>query len=136
MGPETANDAFTALSNVWKVAHCRPQVLMARGLLLWRWSSLDKAMRHIREADNQRAKGASLALLAFRLCLSQWPEARQLASTLGRSDAVQLIDQWEAEAKKIVLFFVGTSVSDLKDKEVMPGVRQVDMLIPVSDGVQ
>eukprot|EP00406_Dinophysis_acuminata_P076885 CAMPEP_0179251864 /NCGR_PEP_ID=MMETSP0797-20121207/21912_1 /TAXON_ID=47934 /ORGANISM="Dinophysis acuminata, Strain DAEP01" /LENGTH=519 /DNA_ID=CAMNT_0020959663 /DNA_START=42 /DNA_END=1601 /DNA_ORIENTATION=+ len=132
---EAANDAFTAMAGVWGVKSARPLLLMARGLLLWRWSLLGKALSHLREAEHQRAAGAPLAALALRLCLSQWPDARRSAEKLQRQDVLALVDRWEAAASKMNLFFPEPTEFVPEDKEVMPGIRQSDMRIQVSEGV-
>mmetsp|Transcript_83094 Transcript_83094/g.185624 ORF Transcript_83094/g.185624 Transcript_83094/m.185624 type:complete len:533 (+) Transcript_83094:79-1677(+) len=135
---EAANDAFTAMAGVWSCKAARPQLLMARGLLLWRWSLLGKALSHLKEAEKQHAKGAPLALLALRLCLSQWPEARDVAERLGRKDALEVIDRWEAASFKMHVFHPEETQTERakfvpQDVEVMPGVRQTDVKIRTSD---
>ncbi|CAE8714802.1 unnamed protein product [Polarella glacialis] len=134
---EAANDAFTAMAAVWGSCKAsRPQLLLARGLLLWRWSLLGKALAHLKEADSQGATGASLALLAQKICLSQWLDARRHAEELGRRDVLEVLDHWETAACKMDLFFPRSTAMVPQPAEVMPGIRMTDMLIPISEDVE
>eukprot|EP00408_Alexandrium_pacificum_P064715 CAMPEP_0171177742 /NCGR_PEP_ID=MMETSP0790-20130122/12396_1 /TAXON_ID=2925 /ORGANISM="Alexandrium catenella, Strain OF101" /LENGTH=553 /DNA_ID=CAMNT_0011642649 /DNA_START=104 /DNA_END=1763 /DNA_ORIENTATION=- len=133
---EAANDAFTAMAEVWKCKSARPQLLLARGLLLWRWALLGKALAHLREAESQRARAAPLAHLALRLCLSQWPAARLAAEKLGRKDVLDAVGRWEAVTGKMNVFFPQPAEMSLEDKQVAPGVLQKDMRVRVSEDVE
>eukprot|EP00930_Biecheleria_cincta_P006696 TRINITY_DN10775_c0_g1_i1.p1 TRINITY_DN10775_c0_g1~~TRINITY_DN10775_c0_g1_i1.p1 ORF type:complete len:595 (+),score=112.17 TRINITY_DN10775_c0_g1_i1:73-1857(+) len=130
---EAANDAFTAMAAVWGCKSARSQLLMARGLLLWRWSLLGKALAHLQEAVKQRAPGAPLVLLGLRLCLSQWPEARQAAEKLGRKDALLFIDHWESVCSQMQVFRPERKTDKTKlgteDVERIPGIHSSHCLM-------
>mmetsp|Transcript_10263 Transcript_10263/g.32552 ORF Transcript_10263/g.32552 Transcript_10263/m.32552 type:complete len:527 (-) Transcript_10263:124-1704(-) len=133
---EAANDAFTAMAGVWSHKSARPQLLLARGLLLWRWSLLGKAQAHLKEAQLQGAKGAAPAALALKLCLSQWPLAREGAEKFRCADVLGALRAWDDAAAKMQVFVPEAAAQAPEDKEVMPGVRQTDLRIKVSDDAE
>ena len=89
-GFESANKVFALLQDGIKNKSLRPQLLLARGLLYWRWSRLNRALQDITLAQRLGAEEAPKVLLALRICLSQIPDARALAEELKEVEAVTL----------------------------------------------
>lgn len=77
----------------------------------------------------------SSELLALQIALGRWPEALALAKKLQLPEAQQLVEAWQSNDSPgrfspSPALFEGTPMD-----EVMPGVRQIDGLIPIEDGV-
>ncbi|CAE8623254.1 unnamed protein product [Polarella glacialis] len=133
---DAANAAFGALAQAFdgEKKSLDSKLLLARGLLYWRWSRLDRALKDLTEAHRQKVEGAPQALLAMRLCLSQFPDAQILAIELGDTEAVNHIDRWAVAAQKMSnLFFPSLVNFEPRELEVLPGVLQRDVLIPTSE---
>lgn len=101
---------------------------VAKALLLWRWQRLQMAL----EMETWKE---SSELLALQIALGRWPEALTLAKKLQLVEAQQLVEAWQANDSPgrfspSPALFEGVPVD-----EVMPGVRQIDGLIPIEEGV-
>merc|ERR1712110_1345333 len=102
-------------------------VLLARGLLFWRWSMHERALHDLSDAVRKHVPGAPQCLLALRMCLGQWPAARELAVTLDLEEALAYIDGLVAAAdSRNGVFNPSPATFEAGNVDVMPGVRQVD----------
>lgn len=102
---------------------------LAKALLLWRWQRLQMAL------EEMETRKESSELLALQIALGRWPEALALAKTLQLPEAQQVVEAWQSNDSPgrfspSPALFEGTPMD-----EVMPGVRQIDGLIPIEDGV-
>jgi len=127
------------------VAAERPRVLLARGLLYWRWSMLGAALEDLRGAASAIPPGGSgggggegvhadagRALLALLLCLSRWDEAQRLAHALGEQRVAGLVEKWFTAAEKMRHLFLPKQTDFCpEDMEVVPGVVRADVRVPV-----
>lgn len=116
--------------------HTLSQLLLARGLLFWRWSMLDRALQDLTEAYDSDASSAAPALLALHICLSQWTTARCLAKELSDSEATSLIEQWSlaARSSQSNLFFAQAADFVSKETKVADCYRQADVHIEAAEG--
>lgn len=114
------------------------ELLVARGLLFWRWSMLDRALQDLTEAYSVGKRvSAAQALLALRISLSQWPAAQQLAKELGQTAGAGLIDAWYSAAHKMQnLFFPQEAKYIAEEVDIVPGFRQVDARVTAAEGAQ
>ncbi|CAK9100324.1 Superoxide dismutase [Fe] [Durusdinium trenchii] len=96
-------------------------------LLLWRQQRPQEALQ-VLESEMERPEGLEELHLALEICLGRWPEAAARALQLRHEDAQRLIDGWRAAPGR---FAPSPALFWPEPKEVMPGICQIDDLIPI-----
>mmetsp|Transcript_41958 Transcript_41958/g.75126 ORF Transcript_41958/g.75126 Transcript_41958/m.75126 type:complete len:588 (+) Transcript_41958:149-1912(+) len=134
---DAANASLGALTKAVRTdSASRPRLLLARGLLFWRWSKFDRALRDLMDARRMGAEGSSPALLALRMCLRQWPEASELAQAHSK-EAAEIIEQWLAGLREMTGVWSPSPAEFVpRPVEVMPSIRQLDARVKVDEEVE
>lgn len=134
---DAANDALGALGKAIRTdSISRPRLLLARGLLWWRWSKFDRALSDLQHAKRMGVGGADYGLLALNMCLRRWPEASSLAQKRSQ-EALDFIDRVSVSSRALDgVWSPSPAEYEPRTVEVMPGIRQMDVRFAVDDKVE